>query len=153
VEEQHAVRMLGDRLSEQSALIEADITRWCADETRYRVPLHVFRHVEAQELHAHDRGQLARHLGLTDAGGAREKEATDRLALVAEAGTSHFDGGRQRLDGFVLAVDHELEIAFEILQYLAVRSRDALGGNPRHARHDILDVTHLDGGLTLADRL
>ena len=41
------MRMLGDRLRQQPALVESHIPRWCADETRHRVTLHVFRHIES----------------------------------------------------------------------------------------------------------
>ena len=59
----------------------------------------------------------------------------------------------QRLDRLVLAEDHQLQIALEGLQHLAVRGGHALGGNARHARHHVLDVPHFDGGLALGDGL
>ena len=92
IEQQHAVRMLGDRLGEQAALVEADVARRRADQARHRVPLHVLGHVEADELDAHGDGELARDLGLADAGGAGEQEAADGLALIAEARARHLDG-------------------------------------------------------------
>jgi hypothetical protein len=52
VEQQHAVRVLVDAIGQQAALVEADIAGRRADQARDRVPLHVFRHVEAQHLHA-----------------------------------------------------------------------------------------------------
>ena len=98
-------------------------------------------------------GELARDLGLADAGGAGEQETADRLALIAQTRARHLDGGRQRIDGLVLAVDDELEIALEIAQHFLVRLRHALGRNARHARHHVFDVPHLDRGLALVDRL
>ena len=84
IEQQHAMRVLRDRLGEEAALVEADIARRGADQARDGVALHVLRHVEADELDAeHDR-ELARDLGLADSGGTREQEAARRLALVAE---------------------------------------------------------------------
>ena len=74
IEQQHAVRMFGDRFGEQTALVKAHVARRCADEARDRVPLHVFRHVEADEFHAHGNGQLPGHLGLADSGRAGEQE-------------------------------------------------------------------------------
>ena len=68
VEQQDRVRMLVDAVGEQAALVEADIARRCADQPRDRVPLHVFRHVEADQLDAERGGQLLGHLGLADAG-------------------------------------------------------------------------------------
>src|SRR6185312_1874191 len=145
--------VFGDRLREQPPLIEADIARRCADEARDRVALHVFRHVEAQKLHAHRDRELAGDLGLAHARGSREEEAADGLALVAQARAGHLDRGRQRLDGAVLAEDDQLEVALQVLQDLPVGGRDTLRRNTRHARHHVLHVADLDDGLTLADRL
>src|SRR5690348_10486403 len=52
VQEQHAVRMLVDRVGEQPALIEAHIARRGADKAGDGVTLHVLGHVEAGELDA-----------------------------------------------------------------------------------------------------
>ena len=52
VEQQHRVRRLVDRVGQQAALIEADVAGRRADQARHRVPLHVLRHVEAQEADA-----------------------------------------------------------------------------------------------------
>ena len=95
VEQQHAVRMLGDGLGEQAALVEADVARGRADQARHGVPLHVFGHVEADELDAHGDGELAGDLGLADAGGAGKQETAHRLALIAQARSRHLDGGGQ----------------------------------------------------------
>ena len=71
VEQQHRVRVLGDRLGQQPALVEADVSGRRADQARHRVALHVLGHVEADQLDAHGVGELARDLGLADAGRAR----------------------------------------------------------------------------------
>jgi hypothetical protein len=47
VEQQHAMRVLIDRIGQQSALIETDITRRRADQAADAVPLHIFAHVES----------------------------------------------------------------------------------------------------------
>ena len=88
VEQQHAVRMLGDRLGEQAALVEADVARRRADQARHGVALHVLRHVEADQLDAQAVGELPRDLGLADAGRPAEQEAADRLLRVAEAASA-----------------------------------------------------------------
>jgi len=41
--------------------------------------LHVFRHVETNQLYAHDLGKLATDFSFADAGGACEQIGTDRL--------------------------------------------------------------------------
>jgi hypothetical protein len=83
--------------------------------------------------------QLARDFGLADAGGAGEQERADRLALLAEARARHLDGRRQRLDRLVLAEDHQLQVALEVAQHLAVDST-RLRRDARDARHHFLDV-------------
>jgi len=79
IEQQHAVRLLGDGLGQQAALVETDVARRRADQTRDGVPLHVLGHVETHQLHAQGLGQLPRSLGLAHAGGAGEQEGTDGL--------------------------------------------------------------------------
>src|SRR5580698_2145594 len=145
--------MLRDRFREQATLIEAYIARRRADETRHRVPLHVFRHIEAQELDTHDRGKLPRHFCFTDARGSGEQEAADRLALIAEAGARHFDGRRQGFDRLVLPEDHELQIPLEVLQHFPVGGGHTLGGDARHACDYVLDMTDLDNGLAFGNGL
>ena len=103
VEQQHAVRMLVDAVGQKPALVEADIAGRGADQARDGVLLHVLGHVEAQQLHAHQGGQLPRHLGLADAGGAGEQVAADRLLRLAQARAGELDGAGQRLDRLVLA--------------------------------------------------
>ena len=96
VEQQHAVRMLVDAVGQQAALVEADIARRRADQAGDRVPLHVFRHVEAQQLDAQRIGQLLGDLGLADAGRAGEQVVADRLFRLAQAGAGQLDRRGQR---------------------------------------------------------
>ena len=91
VEQQHAMRMLVDRVGEQAALVEADVAGGRTDQPRDRVALHVLRHVEAHELDAESGGELAGHLGLADAGRAGEQVRADRLLAVAQAGAGQLD--------------------------------------------------------------
>ena len=95
VEQQHAVRMLVDAVGQQAALVEADIAGRRADQPRDRVALHVFRHVEAQQLDAERRGELLGDLGLADAGRAGEQVAADRLLRLAQAGAGQLDRRRR----------------------------------------------------------
>ena len=121
VEQQHAMRMLGDRLGQQTALVETHVPRRRADQARHRVALHVLGHVEADEFDAHGDGKLARDLGLADARRTGEQETADRLSLIAQARARHLDGRGQRFDGLVLAEDHQLQIALQIAQHFLVR--------------------------------
>ena len=108
------------------------------------MPLHVFRHVEANQLDAHRERELASDLGLADAGGAREQERADGPPLVAEARACHLDRGRERADRAVLTEDHELEIALDVAQRIAIGGRHVFRRNPRDLRDDGLDELDVD---------
>ena len=144
VEQQHAVRVLRDGLGQQAALIEADVARRRADQARHGVPLHVLRHVEAHELDAERQRELPRDLRLADAGRAGEQERADGPPLVAETRARHLDRGSQRADRAVLAEDHELQVALDVAQHVAIRSRDVLRRNARDLRDDVLNELHVD---------
>ena len=88
VEQQHRMRLLVDRVGQQPALVVADIARRRADQPADRVALHIFGHVEALERNAHDERQLARDLGLADAGRAGEQIIADRLVGIAKPGAA-----------------------------------------------------------------
>ena len=75
--------------------------------------LHIFAHVEAQEFHAHDAGELLGDFGLADAGGAGEQIGADGLFRLAQAGARQLDGRGQRMDRLVLAIDHAAQIGFQ----------------------------------------
>ena len=91
VEQQHAMRMLIDAVGQQPALVEADIAGRRADQPRNGVALHVFRHVEADQLDAERSRKLLGDLGLADAGRAREQITADRLFRFAQAGAGQLD--------------------------------------------------------------
>jgi hypothetical protein len=91
IEQQHAVRRLGDLLGQQPALVKAHVARGRADQARDRVALHVLGHVEAHELDAHRERELARDLGLADTGRACEQEAADGLVGIAQARSRELD--------------------------------------------------------------
>jgi hypothetical protein len=145
VEQQHAMRVLVDAVGQQPALVEADIARRRADQAADRVLLHVFRHVEAQQFHAERVGQLLGDLGLADAGGAGEEVVADGLFRLAQAGAGQLDRRGQRLDRLVLAEDHALERALEILQHLGVVLGDVLRRDAGDLGDDRLDLLGADG--------
>ena len=152
VEQHHAVRMLHHGLGEQAALVEADVAGRCADQSGDGVPLHVFGHVEAQQFHAHDVGELAAHFRLADAGGPGEQERADWLALGLESGAGELDGRGERVDGVVLAEHHHLQPAAEVAQGFLVGRRHLVGGNAGDLRHHLLHVRGADGLLAPARR-
>ena len=83
VEQHHAMRVLVDAISQQPALVEADIARRRTDQSAHRVPLHVLRHVKAQEFDAERISQLLGDFRLADTRGAGEQVRPDRLFRFA----------------------------------------------------------------------
>ena len=144
------MRMLVDRVGQQAALIVADIARRRADQAADAVPLHIFAHVEALQRDAHDRGELARDLGLADAGGAGEEVGADRLVGIAKARAGELDRRGEPVDRIVLAEHDPLQILVEMLERLLVVARDALRRDPGDGRDHRLDL--LDGDRLLALR-
>ena len=79
------------------------------------------------------------NLGLADTGGTGEQERAHGPLLVVKARARHLDGRGERSDRLVLAEDHELQIAIEMLEHVAVGGRYGLRRNPRHPGNDVLD--------------
>ncbi len=149
IQQQHAMRRLDDLLGQQAALVETDVARRRADQAADRMRLHVLGHVEADQLDAQLQRQLLGHFGLADAGRAGEQEIADRLFRVAQARTGQLDRRGQRLDGRVLAENHHLQVALQVLQHILVGGTDLLGRDPRHLGHDRLDLLDVDQLLAL----
>ena len=105
---------------------------------------HVLGHVEADQFDAQLHRQLLGHLGLAHAGGAGEQEIADRLVRVAQAAARQLDRRGQAADRLVLAEDHHLQVALEVLQHVLVGRADLLGRDPRHLGDDGLDLLHVD---------
>ncbi len=149
VEQQHAMRLLGDLLGQQATLVEADVARGRADQATDRMAFHVLGHVEAHQFDAQRVGELAGDLGLADAGGAGEQEGADRLLRVAEPGARHLDRLGERLDRGVLAEHHVLQVAVERLQRCLVVIRDRARRDAGDLGDDVLDLVLADGLLLL----
>ncbi len=92
------------------------------------------------QLHAHAVGELARDLGLADAGGSGEQEVADRLVRIAQAGARHADRRDERVDRLVLAEHDVLQVAVERLQRVAIVRRHAARRNARDLGDDLLDL-------------
>ena len=139
------MRRLVDGVGEQTALIEADVSRRRADEARNRVTFHVLAHVETQELDSHHFRELPRDLGLADAGRSREEKRTDWFIRMRESRPCEFDRARDRLQRGILPIDDLLQLIFEILQPLAIGGRDRALRNLRHPGDSAFDVAQSDG--------
>ena len=120
VEQQHGMRFFGHSLSEQTALIKANIARRGPDEAGHRMAFHVLRHIKADQLNAQNEGELLGDLGLTNPGWPGEEEGTDRFFGFAKTRARHFDRRSKRFDCLILAKNNVLKVAIEHLQFGAI---------------------------------
>ena len=144
VEHHHTVGVLVDGVGQLTTLVEADIARRRANQARHAGLVHVLGHVESVEGHAKHLGELARELGLADAGRASEQEAADGLVGGPNARAVHLDGIGDGRNGLVLAEDDALQVFFEVLESRAIFCTHTTRRNACDARHGELDVLHLD---------
>ncbi len=138
------MRLLGDGLGQQAALVEPDVARRRTNQARYRVPLHVLGHVETHQLNTQRLGQLPCSLGLAHPGRAGEQERTDGLIRRLEACAGQLDRSGQRIDGLVLAEHGQLQVTLQVAQQFLVGTGDVLRRNPRNLGDDVLDLWHVN---------
>jgi hypothetical protein len=144
VEQQNGVGRLADRLGQQPAPIEPDVSRGRADQPRDRVSLHVFGHVEAQERDPEDLGEAASGLGLADPGRSGQEEAADRLVAVSQSRAGDLDRADQAVDRVILPEHDLLQFGVDDPEALAVAALDPLYRDLRHPREHPLDLAGAD---------
>src|ERR1700680_2448316 len=108
-------------LGELASLFVAYVAWRRADQLRYGMLFHVFRHIEANErfLTAEEKlSEPASHFGLAHAGGAEEQETSNGTAGRFEAGAATADGASQSGDGLFLADDALMQFEFDAQQFL-----------------------------------
>ena len=143
VEQHDRVRLSADRLGELPALVVADVSRRCADQTRHGVLLHVFAHVDAHHvaLAVKQRlGQRLAQLGLADAGGAEEQERADRPVRVLDARARPEDRVAHALHRVVLSDDALMQHFVEVQQLFPLAFEELGHRNAGPARHDLGDL-------------
>ncbi len=138
------MRLFVDGFGQKVALFKADVARWRADEARYGMAFHVFGHIKALQRYAQRVGKLFVGFGFAHAYRAGEEEAAYRFVGQGKAGTRHFDGGNQRVDGVFLTVNRVFQIATEELRHLFVVVRHGFFGNPRNFGDDCFDLCFAD---------
>ena len=146
------MRMLNNSISQQTALVKTDISWRRTNQTADRVAFHILGHIKTQQFNAEGFGELHRDFGLTDTSWSGKQERTDRLMLMSQTGTAHFDRFSQRLNGFILSEYQHFQTVAQVFQRVAIALRYALLRDPRNAGHYGLNIRHVDGFLALADR-
>src|SRR5690606_17804950 len=145
--------LLVDGVRQQPALIEADVTGRCTDQATDRVPLHIFRHIEAHEVETHDGGELPRDLRLADARRAGKEVAADRLFGLAKARPRKRHGAGERIDRGILAEYDTAQIHIELAKALGILLRDGFRRNAGNLGNYRLDIANTNGFLAPAFRL
>ena len=152
IKQEHTVRLLGDSLGQQTALVKADVAGWRTNQAAHRVALHVLAHVKADQLDPHDVGQLLGGLSLANAGGAAEQEGANRLVALAQPGARHLDGRGQHVDGLVLPENDVLQVTIQRLEFAAVIVGDIGWRDAGDLGHNLLDLRLADDLFALGRR-
>ena len=105
VEENDRIRPAPNRFGQLPAFFVADITRRRADQSRDRVLLHVFAHVDPDHgvlVVEQKFGERTRQFRFADAGRAEKNKRADRAIFILQTGAGATDGVRHGDDRFVL---------------------------------------------------
>ena len=145
IQQQYTMRMLVDFIGHQSALLETDIAGRRADQTRYGMALHIFRHIKPDQFNTHGFCELFGDLGFTDTSRAGEQIAADRLFRIAQSCARHFDGIAKDINRLVLIVDQCFQITLKRLQSGFVVLVQGRGGDAGDGRNHILDIFQTNG--------
>ena len=122
VEEHHLIRTTADGLGQRAAFLVADISGRRADQTRDRVLLHVFRHVDANHrvlvVEQNSASALRSSVLPTPVGPRNMNEPIGRFGSCrpARERRTAFDS----VHGFALADDALGELVFHLQQLLAL---------------------------------
>ena len=143
VEEHDAIGLAAHGLGELTALVVADVSGRRSDQAGHAEFLHVFRHIDADEvlLVVKQRlGQRFGQLGLADARRAEEEERAERTVRILNPGAAALDGLGDGLDGLVLT-DHALmQLGVEVKELLALALDELRHGDARPALDDLRDL-------------
>src|SRR5439155_24290573 len=85
-------------------------------------------------------GELLGRLGLAYAGRTAEEERAGRLLRMPQGRARELDGADDLADGVVLAVDHLLQLVFEIPQAGLLVHGDGARRDLGHDGDDVLDL-------------
>ena len=152
IEQEHAMGMLIHSISEQAALIKADIAGRRAEQTADGVALHIFRHIETHELHAQALGQLTGRFCFTNTRGAGEQIAANRLFAIAQTSTRQLDRCGKGGQGLILTIDHAPQGLFKMGQHFGIILGDSFGRNARHGRNCRFNLFNANGLFALGFR-
>ena len=139
VKQHDAVGVAAHGLGQLAAFLITDISRRGADQAGDAELLHIFGHVDADEvlLIVKQRfGQRLGQLGLADAGRPEEEETADRPAGVRNAGAGAQNRIRDLLHGLVLADDPLVQYIGQAEQLFALTLNELLNRDAGPPRDD-----------------
>ena len=110
IKQDDGIGLASDLLGKLAAFLVTYVAGSGADDLGDRVLLHVFGHINADQILVRAEHDLRKGLGqlcLSDTGGTQEEEGTDRAVRVLQAHTAAPDRSRHCFHGILLA-DHPL---------------------------------------------
>src|SRR5262245_27369937 len=90
IQKYHAVGPTSDALGQISALLIADMSWRCADQSRHGMLVHVFRHVDSDHcsrIIEKKLGESTRSFGLSHTCGTEKHKNTDRPIAILQSGS------------------------------------------------------------------
>ena len=138
IEQDHLIWPPPHGFRQRTAFFIANIARRCADQPRYRVLFHIFRHINARHgaiIIEQKSRQRFHQFRLANTSWAQEQEAADRAIRVLQARACAAHGLGNRFKRFFLA-DHALaQLVFHPQQLGAFAFQHFLNGNTGPAAH------------------
>ena len=139
IEQHYGIRSPPDGLGELSAFFVSDVTRRRSDQTRDRVLLHIFAHIDANHcvlVVEEEFSQRAGEFGFSNSGWSEENKRADRAIRILQTGAGPTDGVRYGLTRRVLPNHSFVQVILESpFAFLQSRYR-----NSRPARNNLRDV-------------
>ena len=112
IQQDDGIRIPADRFGKLTAFIVTDISRRSSDQTRYTELLHIFGHIDPDDLRLIIKqllGKRLRDFCLTDTGRSQEQEASKRTVLILDLCLGAHDRITDKLQRFILTHDAGLE--------------------------------------------
>ena len=110
--------------------------------------LHIFGHIETQQLQTLRHGELFRDFGFTHACWPCKEVRANRLIRLAQSGAGEFDRRGNLVNRVVLAKDHAFQIHGQGFEGFFIIARNRLWGDTRDFGNDGFDFFDTDFGLT-----
>ena len=130
IKQHHRIGFSPHGFRELTTLIITHITRRGSYQTAHRMPLLVFRHVNANHVVLVVEQKFSKgfgKLGLPNTSGSQEDKRTNRTAFILQSGPTAANGIRNGGDGIILTNHPHMQLCFQVHQLLPFTLQ-----HPRH---------------------